>query len=252
MHTIEYIGPRPRKPVRKSWGGGWLMVFLVVIGVGIASRPLINKVLANRAPVTELKVDETVSWLEEHNGFGNRLAAAALERTHADITYDDAYYNISYPMGDIPKNKGVCTDLIIRSYRALNIDLQQRVHEDMQVHFRLYPQLWGSNQPDTNIDHRRVPNLQRFFSRHGEEISYQGEEAIIENCGYGDIIVWRLPHGDTHTGIIVPGPGNRKHEKWVVHNIGSGPQWENKLIEYQIVGLYRYSGIQRAVARYTY
>jgi uncharacterized protein YijF (DUF1287 family) len=250
MHTIEYIGPRPRKPVRKSWGGGWLMVFLVVIGVGIASRPLISKALANRAPVTEPTVDETVSWLEQRSGFGNRLAAAALKRTHADITYDDAYYNISYPMGDIPADKGACTDLVIRSYRAVSIDLQQLVHEDMQVNFRLYPQLWGASQPDVNIDHRRVPNLERFFSRYGEEISLQDDETITQNCSYGDVIVWRLPHGDTHTGIIVPGPGNRKHEKWVVHNIGSGPQWENKLIEYQIVGLYRYSG-SNTVARYT-
>ncbi|MDG1357395.1 MAG: DUF1287 domain-containing protein [Akkermansiaceae bacterium] len=250
MHTIEYIGPRPRKPVRKSRGGGWLMVLLVVIGVGIASRPLINKALADRAPVTEPTVDETVSWLEQNNGFGNRLAAAALNRTHEAITYDNAYYNISYPMGDIPADKGTCTDLVIRSYRALNIDLQQLVHEDMQVNFRLYPQLWGANQPDANIDHRRVPNLQRFFARYGEEASLKDNQIASESCHYGDVIVWRLPHGDTHAGIVVPGPGNRKHEKWIVHNIGSGPQWENKLIEYQIVGLYRYSGMN-TVAHYT-
>ncbi len=249
MHTIEYIGPRPRKPVRKSRGGGWLMVLLVVIGVGIASRPLINKALADRAPVTEPTVDETVSWLEQNNGFGNRLAAAALNRTHEAITYDNAYYNISYPMGDIPADKGTCTDLVIRSYRALNIDLQQLVHEDMQVNFRLYPQLWGANQPDANIDHRRVPNLQRFFARYGEEASLKDNQIASESCHYGDVIVWRLPHGDTHAGIVVPGPGNRKHEKWIVHNIGSGPQWENKLIEYQIVGLYRYSGMN-TVAHY--
>ena len=89
--------------MRRSWGGGWLMVFLVVTAVGIASHPLITKALADRAPVTELKVDETVSWLEQHSGFGNRLAAAALLRTHEDISYDDAYYNISFPMGDIPE-----------------------------------------------------------------------------------------------------------------------------------------------------
>lgn len=250
MHTIEYIGPRPKKPVRRSWGGGWLMVFLVVTAVGIAAHPLITKALADRAPVTELKVDETVSWLEQHSGFGNRLAAAALMRTQVDISYDDAYYNISFPMGDIPSDKGVCTDLVIRSYRALNADLQQLVHDDMQLNFRIYPQLWNLNQPDTNIDHRRVPNLQRFFSRHGKEIPIESDDAIAENTSYGDVIVWRLPHGDTHIGIVVPGPGNRKHEKWVVHNIGSGPQWENKLTEYQIIGQYRYYGKQ-TVVQYT-
>ncbi len=242
MHPIEYIGPRPRKPMRKSWGGGWLMVLLVIIGVGIAARPLINNALAYRAPDTELNVDNTVSWLEQSGGFGNQLAAAALERTLEEIAYDDAYYKISYPMGDIPSSKGVCSDLIVRSYRTLGIDLQELVHEDMRHHFRIYPQLWGLTQPDSNIDHRRVPNLQRYLSRHGKEVTPGNTEASTENFNYGDVIVWRLPHGDTHMGIVVPGPGIRKGEKWVVHNIGSGPQWENKLLEYQIVGHYRYHG----------
>lgn len=245
MHPIEYIGPRPRKPVRKSWGGGWLMVLLVIIGVGIAARPLINNALAYRTPDTELNVDKTVSWLEQSGEFGNQLAAAALERTMEQIVYDDAYYKISYPMGDIPSGKGVCSDLVVRSYRSLGIDLQELVHEDMRHHFRIYPQLWGLSQPDTNIDHRRVPNLQRYLSRHGEEVTSANTEFIVENFKYGDVVVWRLPHGDTHMGIVVPGPGIRKSEKWIVHNIGSGPQWENKLLEYQIVGQYRYHGDTR-------
>lgn len=245
MHPIEYIGPRPRKPVRKSWGGGWLMVFLVIIGVGIAARPLINNALAYRAPVTELNVGDTASWLEQSSDFGNQLAAAALKRTLEQIEYDDAYYSIKYPMGDIPSTKGVCSDLVIRSYRSLGIDLQELVHEDMRHHFRIYPQLWGLNQPDPNIDHRRVPNLQRYFSRHGKELAIPNGEYPADGYQYGDVITWRLPHGDTHMGIVVPGPGIRKSEKWVVHNIGSGPQWENKLMEYEIVGQYRYHGDQR-------
>jgi len=240
MNTIEYIGPRPRKPVRKSWGGGWLMILLVVVGVGIAAQPFISKALANRAPVTELKVEQTTAWLAQGNGFGNRIAAVALERTREDVSYDDAYYNITYPMGDVPASKGVCTDLIIRSYRSLGIDLQELVHEDMQEDFRIYPQLWGLTEPDTNIDHRRVPNLQRYFSRCGEELNLPGEELTSEGFSYGDLVVWRLPHGDTHIGIVVPGPGNRRGEKWIVHNIGSGPEWEDKLMEYQVIGHYRF------------
>ena len=215
------------------------MILLVVVGVGIAARPFISKALANRAPVTELKVGQTTAWLAEGDGFGNRLAAVALERTREEISYDDAYYNISYPMGDVPSSKGVCTDLIIRSYRTLGIDLQELVHEDMQDNFRIYPQLWGLSEPDTNIDHRRVPNLQRYFSRCGEELNLPSGEMTTEGFGYGDVVVWRLPHGDTHIGIVVPGPGDRRGEKWIVHNIGSGPEWENKLMEYQVIGHYR-------------
>lgn len=240
MDTIEYIGPRPRKAPRKSWGGGWLMVLLVVIGVGIAVKPLINKALAERAPVTELTVGETIAWLGQAESFGNRLAVAALERTGQDISYDDAYYKIGYPMGDIAPGRGVCTDVVIRSYRALGIDLQQLVHEDMQDNFRIYPQLWGLSEPDTNIDHRRVPNLQRYFSRHGEAMEHADAEVKAEDFRYGDVIAWRLPHGDTHIGIVVPGPGERRDEKWIVHNIGSGPEWENKLLEYQLIGHYRF------------
>ncbi len=243
MNAIEYIGPRPKKPARKSWGGGWLMVFLVIVGVGIVAKPFVTQLLAQEGKTTELKVEEAVAWLAKKDGFGNQLAAAALERTTKDITYDPAYYKIPYPNGDVPEGKGVCTDVVIRSYRALGMDLQKLVHEDMQAHFRIYPQLWGLKGPDTNIDHRRVPNLQRFFSRFGEEIKLQ-ETPTAENFSYGDIVAWRLPHGATHIGIVVPGPGELRDEKWIVHNIGSGPQWEDKLLEYTIIGHYRYNGVK--------
>ncbi|MBT8045282.1 MAG: DUF1287 domain-containing protein [Verrucomicrobiae bacterium] len=220
------------------------MILLVVVGVGIAARPFISQLLAQDTTVTELKVEETVAWLGQGHGFGNQLAAAALERTRQDITYDDAYYKISYPMGDIPEGKGVCTDVVIRSYRALGIDLQKLVHEDMQQNFRIYPQLWGLKGPDTNIDHRRVPNLQRYLSRFGDEMELPEEGANASSFNFGDVVAWRLPHGATHIGIVVPGPGEQKDEKWVVHNIGSGPRWEDKLLEYQVIGHYRYDGVR--------
>jgi len=241
MHTIEYIGPRPQKPSRKPWGGGWLMVFLVVVGVSIAAWPFITPLLAGENKITDLKIEKTVAWLENTPDFNRRLAAAALERTKEKITYDPAYYKIPYPMGDVPEGKGVCSDVIVRSYRTLGIDLQALVHEDMVSNFRIYPQIWGLKAPDTNIDHRRVPNLQRFFGRHGEELPLS-ENPTSQDFSYGDIVAWRLPHGATHIGIVVPGPGDRKDEKWIVHNIGSGPQWEDKLFEYKLIGHYRYTG----------
>ena len=139
---------------------------------------------------------------------------------------------------------------MIRSYRALGIDLQQLVHEDMVKNFRIYPQLWDLKETDTNIDHRRVPNLQRFFSRFGEEIPLVDEaEQKADDFTYGDVLAWRLPHGATHIGIVVPGPGDRRDEKWIVHNIGSGPKWDDKLLEYQLIGHYRFSGAAKDLSQ---
>ncbi|BDS07501.1 hypothetical protein NT6N_25410 [Oceaniferula spumae] len=250
MNAIEYIGPRPKKPARKPWGGGWLMVLLVVVGVGIVAKPFLSDLLAKGDVTDELKVEETVAWLAKDDSFGNQLAAAALERSMVPITYDPAYYKISYPNGDVPEGKGVCTDVVIRSYRALGIDLQKLVHEDMEKNFRIYPQLWSMKQTDSNIDHRRVPNLQRYFSRFGQEIALANEaDQKATDFNYGDVVAWRLPHGATHIGIVVPGPGERHDEKWIVHNIGSGPKWEDKLLEYQIIGQYRYTGVVKSVSQ---
>lgn len=242
MHAIEYIGPRPKKPARKPWGGGWLMVLLVVVGVGYFSRPFVGKILAQAEPITDLKVEKAVARLGAGDGFGNLLAQAALERTKQSITYDEAYYKISYPGGDIPEGKGTNTDLIIRSYRALNIDLQQLVHEDMKKNFRIYPQLWNQKIADTNIDHRRVENLQRYFTRFGTSIEVSEDGVRARDFSWGDIVTWHQPNGTTHIGIVVPGPGERSEERWVIHNNGNGPLWEDALLENQVTGHYRYDG----------
>ena len=221
------------------------MILLVLLVVFFIAKPFIAQLWAERAEVSELKVEETVAWLADSEGFGNSLAAAALERTREEVTYDPAYYKISYPMGDVPASKGVCTDVVIRSYRTLGIDLQQLVHEDMRANFRIYPQIWELKEPDTNIDHRRVPNLQRFFSRFGTEVEIPESGPQADSFMYGDVVAWRLPHGATHIGVVVPGPGDRRDEKWIVHNIGSGPKWDNQLLEYQVIGHYRYDGSSR-------
>ncbi|MBK1831148.1 DUF1287 domain-containing protein [Verrucomicrobiaceae bacterium R5-34] len=250
MDAIEYIGPRPKKPARKPWGGGWLMILLVVVGVGIVAKPFIQDILAKESPTDELIVEETVAWLAKADGFGHLLASAALERTNEKITYDPAYYKISYPNGDVPEDRGVCTDVVIRSYRALGIDLQQLVHEDMEKNFRIYPQLWSMKSTDSSIDHRRVPNLQRFFGRYGEEVAFSDESALTgSDFEYGDVVAWRLPHGATHIGIVVPGPQDRRNERWIVHNNGNGPKWEDKLLEYQVIGHYRFSGVQKSLTQ---
>ena len=169
--------------------------------------------------------------------FADRLVRAALERTHHTVRYDGSYLSIDYPGGDVPASIGVCTDVVIRSYRALGIDLQVLVHEDMRAHFEVYPNHWGLRRPDTNIDHRRVPNLQTFFARHGDELAASDDP---DDYQPGDLVTWMLPRNLPHIGIVVDRRSADGKRPLIVHNIGSGPKLEDGLFEYPITGHYRY------------
>lgn len=181
----------------------------------------------------------TVYGQTENNPFARELAAAALLLTRQDVVYDPSYYSIAYPNGDIPPDRGVCTDVIIRAYRAMGIDLQREVHEDMLGHFELYPGIWGLSQPDRNIDHRRVPNLMTFFERHGVErpISDQAEDYKP-----GDIVCWNLGGAITHIGILADSLSTDGSRPLVVHNIGCGQELEDCLFQFRIIGHYIYQG----------
>lgn len=172
-------------------------------------------------------------------GFTQNLVKAAIERTNHAIRYDGSYRSIDYPGGDVPADIGVCTDVVIRSYRALGVDLQVLVHEDMKAHFEAYPskRIWGLNRTDRNIDHRRVPNLQTFFERHGESlpISPSAEDYLP-----GDIVSWMLPGNLPHIGIVTDRFNVNSGQPMVVHNIGAGPKSEDILFTYPITGHYRY------------
>jgi hypothetical protein len=172
--------------------------------------------------------------------FGARLAEAATARTAHHVVYDSAYVRLAYPMGDVAPDRGVCADVVVRSLRALGIDLQQRVHEDMKSAFSEYPALWGLARPDPNIDHRRVPNLETFLTRKGARLA-----ASANPSDYlpGDIVAWNLrgdegflPHVGVVTGHI--GPTGRP---MVVHNIGAGPKLEDVLFDWPLTGRYRIS-----------
>ena len=174
------------------------------------------------------------------SSFAHALSHAALERTKHHVTYDGRYRRIAYPGGDVPADVGVCSDVIVRSYRALGIDLQRAVHEDMKAHFALYPKDWRLTRPDANIDHRRVPNLKVFFSRHGTTLPVSADPGAYKA---GDIVTWNLnPRGDLpHIGIVT----DRKSASGaplIVHNIGAGPKLEDVLFAYKITGHYRYEG----------
>lgn len=172
--------------------------------------------------------------------FSRKLVAAAVERTHHRVRYVSDYVAIAYPGGDVPAETGVCTDEIIRIYRAVGIDLQKQVHEDMVGSFNSYPHRWLSH-PDPNIDHRRVPNLMTFFTRNGETLP-----ATTRSQDYspGDIIAWNLGNGVTHIGLVVDQKSDTGRYM-VVHNIGRGPQMEDVLFDWKVIGHYRYYGPTR-------
>ncbi|RZF94239.1 DUF1287 domain-containing protein [Pseudoalteromonas sp. CO302Y] len=171
--------------------------------------------------------------------FYSQLVQAAKERTNHSVIYDGSYKRIAYPNGDVPATIGVCTDVIIRSYRALGTDLQVLVHEDMRDNFTLYPsnRIWGLTKPDSNIDHRRVPNLQHFFKRHGHSLNISEDAS---NYKGGDIVTWMLPGNLPHIGIVTDELSRDKKRPLIVHNIGAGPVLEDMLFSYKITGHYRY------------
>jgi uncharacterized protein YijF (DUF1287 family) len=168
--------------------------------------------------------------------FATKLTHAALDRTRQRVRYEPAYVSLSYPGGDVPSDTGVCTDEVIRCYRALGIDLQKLVHEDMKRAFSVYPKKWGLRSTDKNIDHRRVPNLQTFFKRRGASLSVTQTATDYKP---GDLITCTVAGKLPHIAVIVPSPSGTG-TPWIVHNIGQGPQCEDRLFEFPLIGHYRF------------
>ncbi len=166
---------------------------------------------------------------------GPRIAAAARQQIGVTTSYDPAYTSLAYPGGDVPPHRGVCSDVVVRALRKMGIDLQQAVHEDMQANFSVYPQKWGLKKPDRNIDHRRVPNLMRYFERH--HVALNEKLKSKETYLPGDIVAWDLGRGLLHIGVI--SDRSAAAVPLVIHNIGRGAQEEDLLFRYAIIGHYR-------------
>lgn len=166
-----------------------------------------------------------------------KLAKAAFELTYDQVSYDPSYFSIDYPNGDIPKSKGVCTDVVIRAYRKLGVDLQKLVHEDMLQNFSSYPNNWNLSKTDKNIDHRRVPNLMRFFERNGSIKSLSRKSIDYQP---GDIVCWRLSGAITHIGIVSDKKASNSNRYQIIHNIGNGQVLEDALFDFQIIGHYSF------------
>ncbi|MCK4751012.1 MAG: DUF1287 domain-containing protein [Bacteroidales bacterium] len=173
------------------------------------------------------------------DSFGEKLSEAALLLTRQEVVYDPAYYSMGYPGGDVPADRGVCSDVLIRAFREVEIDLQEEVHMDMKTNFDLYPRIWGLTQPDPNIDHRRVPNLMKFFERHGTD---KPMTADPDDYLPGDIVCWNLGGAITHIGIVVDRRSRNGKRPLIVHNIGGGQVLADCLFDFRIIGHYTYTG----------
>jgi uncharacterized protein YijF (DUF1287 family) len=173
------------------------------------------------------------------SSFQKRLADSAFNLTKQNVVYDPSYFKLKYPNGDVPADRGVCTDVVIRAYRKMGIDLQQEVHEDMKANFKLYPNNWGLTSTDKNIDHRRVPNLMTFFKRKGVVLTISKK---AEEYKPGALVCWDLGNGIKHIGIVSSVKSKDGKRYQIIHNIGAGQVLQDCLFDYKIIGHYTYGG----------
>lgn len=183
--------------------------------------------------VAAIAAAASAAWPDSSPGL--RLVRAAREQVGVTVIYDGSYRALAYPGGDLPIERGVCTDVVVRAYRALGFDLQKEVHEDMTRAWPRYPKLWGLARPDRNIDHRRVPNLATFLRRRGAELRLGDDPAAFRP---GDLVTWRLPSGVPHIGIV---SDRRLDDRpLILHNIGAGAREEDVLFAYERTAHFRF------------
>jgi len=212
------------------------------------TKPTARKVSYQQQPKAQRDSSEWMTQsLDLSNSFGYALSSAAIERTTQDVRYDGKYIEIAYPWGDVPASIGVCTDVVIRSYRRLGIDLQSEVYNDISKDFYAYPSFaeWGLTQPDPSIDHRRVYNLQAFFTRHDAELPRSPDPRDYKP---GDLVTWMVGPNFPHIGVVVDIPSLSDPNRFLIaHNIGEGPKIEDILFRFPMTGHYRYTPENRKV-----
>ncbi|MDX2043983.1 MAG: DUF1287 domain-containing protein [Acidobacteriota bacterium] len=167
----------------------------------------------------------------------DKLNASAIEQTTYTTSYDPAYVKLDYPNGDVPKETGVCSDVVVRAFRSAGIDLQKELHEDMARNFAKYPKKWNAKRPDKNIDHRRVPNLMTWFARQGKELPITKAD---QDYLPGDVVAWELDSGLVHIGLVSKIKVEGVERFAIAHNIGAGARLEDVLFQWKIIGHYRY------------
>lgn len=174
-----------------------------------------------------------LSWCASLTGAAQEWVVAARAQVGVTVHYDPTYVRLDYPGGDVPIERGVCTDVLIRALRQVGLDLQQRVHEDMRQAFEHYPTRWGLRRPDRNIDHRRVPNLETWMQRQGWSV------AAAQPAQAGDVLTWILPGNLPHIGIVSDRRSEDGVRPLILHNVGAGTQEEDVLERWPQVGHFR-------------
>ncbi|MTH47631.1 DUF1287 domain-containing protein [Escherichia alba] len=204
-----------------------LLYTLLAVALWCGSPLTVTPVAAQAAPAPVSDVEARTN---------RAVAQAARQQIGKTLFYDPAYVRLAYPGGDLPLERGVCADVVIRALRSEGVDLQRLVHEDMRKHFSAYPQKWKLTRPDANIDHRRVYNLETWFNRHNKALPVT---AVYSDYQPGDIVSWRLDNGLAHIGVVADRYA-ADGTPLIVHNIGAGAQLENVLFSWRIIGHYRY------------
>lgn len=239
MRTVRR-GLLKRRALRAAWVG--MLLSSVVAGPAAASAAGAN---TSRRAVAAPGQTTSAGFAAPSNALrAEMLVTAAVTQIGRTTLYDPAYVRLAYPGGDVPINRGVCTDVIIRAFRAIGLDLQLAVHEDMVRHFSSYPRT-GRSTPDANIDHRRVKNLAVFFTRSGAAVPVTQRPSDYLP---GDVVMWDVG-GLAHTGLVADAlaPGTDRHT--IVHNIGDGTQMEDILFEFPITGHFRYPAASSPAAQ---
>ena len=217
----------------------WLVILSAILGVAFlhaanSKKPpnADNTAIVHLSPSPEVSLEHSAKPSSKRHP----LVKAAMAQIGVTTIYDPSYVALKYPLGDVPIERGVCRDVVIRAFREVGIDLQQAVHLDMCKHFESYPKTWGLNRPDRNIDHRRVYNLMRYFLRKGWQISTSKNPSSFLP---GDIVAWKLDNNLPHIGFVSDILGQAANERQIIHNIGAGTQLEDSLFEWIILGHYR-------------
>jgi uncharacterized protein YijF (DUF1287 family) len=222
-------------------------VFIATAGVGLAAAAGLQFIPPHRLRAgAQILLDPIPAGPDgeqrifaEPESWTRKFIGAAESQIGVTVTYDPAYTKIGYPGGDVPIERGVCTDVIVRAYRdGPGADLQKLVHEDMTRNFGVYPKLWGLTRPDSNIDHRRVPNLATYFGRKGEKLKLSTDGRDYRP---GDIVTQMLPGGLTHIILLTHRASRDGQRPLAVHNIGAGARLEDVLFAFEITGHYRFN-----------
>lgn len=179
----------------------------------------------------------TTRTVNPHSPPLKRVIDASVEQISYTFSYDPAYVKLAYPGGDVPPERGVCADVVVRAFRKAGVDLQKEVHEDMKAHFEAYPQSWGARKPDPNIDHRRVANLMTYFERQKKSVAVSTDAQQYQP---GDVVAWDLGNGRLHIGMVSDVRVEGQPRYAVVHNIAAGAKLEDALFAWRIIGHYRF------------